>query len=41
MTGVIGTIPGIVGTLQANEVIKMLTCIGEICAGKIVLINAE
>lgn len=45
LTGVIGTLPGIIGTLQANEVIKMITgtgeiCSGEICSGKIILINA-
>jgi adenylyltransferase/sulfurtransferase len=40
ITGVIGTLPGIVGTLQANEVIKMITGIGEICSGKMFLMNA-
>jgi len=40
LTGVIGTLPGIVGTLQANEVIKMITGIGDVCSGKILLINS-
>lgn len=40
LNGVLGTIPGIIGTLQANEVIKMITGIGDICCGKILLINA-
>src|SRR6185369_758001 len=39
LTGVIGTVPGIIGMFQANEVIKMITGIGEICYGKILLIN--
>lgn len=38
--GVIGTLPGIIGTLQANEVIKMIAGIGKICSGKIILFNA-
>jgi molybdopterin/thiamine biosynthesis adenylyltransferase len=40
LTGVIGTLPGIIGTLQANEVIKMITGIGKICAGEILILNA-
>ena len=40
LTGVIGTLPGIIGTLQANEVIKMITGLGEICSGKILQMNA-
>jgi len=39
LTGVIGTLPGIIGTLQANEVIKMITGIGEVCSGKILVLN--
>ena len=40
ITGVIGTLPGIVGTLQANEVIKIITGVGEVFSGKIMLFNA-
>ncbi|MCX6291074.1 MAG: HesA/MoeB/ThiF family protein [Bacteroidetes bacterium] len=40
LTGVIGTLPGIAGMLQANEVIKLITGIGETCSGKILLFNA-
>ena len=38
-TGVIGTVPGIIGTLQANEVIKLVTGIGSLCSGRILLVN--
>ena len=40
ITGVIGTLPGILGTMQANEVIKIITGIGEVCSGKLLLFNA-
>jgi sulfur-carrier protein adenylyltransferase/sulfurtransferase len=38
--GVLGVIPGIVGLLQANEVIKMITGIGEVLAGKLLRFDA-
>jgi adenylyltransferase/sulfurtransferase len=38
--GVIATLPGIVGTLMANEVIKLVTGIGETLSGRLLLINA-
>lgn len=38
--GVIATLPGIVGTLMANEVIKLVTGIGEILSGRLLVINA-
>jgi len=38
-TGVIGTVPGIIGILQANEVIKLITGIGSVCSGRILLVN--
>ncbi|HET6243477.1 MAG: HesA/MoeB/ThiF family protein [Bacteroidetes bacterium] len=38
--GVIGVLPGIIGTLMANEAIKMIVEIGEIQSGKLFVINA-
>ena len=38
--GVIATLPGIIGTIQANEVIKMITGIGEVLSGKLLVIDA-
>lgn len=38
--GVIATIPGIVGTLMANEVIKIVTGIGEVLNGKLLTLDA-
>ncbi len=37
--GVIATLPGIIGTIQANEVIKMITGIGDVLAGKLLVIE--
>ena len=37
--GVLGTLTGIIGTLQAQEVIKLITGIGEILAGKLLMFN--
>jgi adenylyltransferase/sulfurtransferase len=39
-TGVIGTIAGIIGVLQANEVIKLILGIGEVLSGKIMVFNS-
>jgi len=39
-TGVIGTLSGIIGTMQANEIIKMITGAGQVCSGKLLLFNA-
>jgi molybdopterin/thiamine biosynthesis adenylyltransferase/rhodanese-related sulfurtransferase len=39
-TGVIGTLPGIIGTLQANEVIKIITGAGETLSGKLLVFNS-
>ncbi|MDY8135020.1 molybdopterin-synthase adenylyltransferase MoeB [Aquimarina sp. 2201CG5-10] len=33
--GVLGVLPGIIGSLQANEVIKMITGLGEVLNGKL------
>ena len=39
-TGVIGVLPGITATIQANEVIKLITDIGEPLSGKLLLIDS-
>lgn len=38
--GVLGVLPGIVGTLQANEAIKIIAGIGDVLSGKLFMINA-
>lgn len=38
--GVVATLPGIVGVLQANEVMKIITGIGEVLSGRLLVINA-
>lgn len=38
--GVLGVLPGIVGSIQATETIKLLTGIGETLAGRLLLIDA-
>lgn len=38
--GVIGVLPGILGSLQANEVIKVLTGVGETLSGRLFLFDA-
>ncbi|HAA15688.1 MAG TPA: molybdenum cofactor biosynthesis protein MoeB [Cytophagales bacterium] len=38
--GVLGVLPGIVGSLQANEVIKVITGVGEPLAGRLFLFDA-
>lgn len=37
--GVIATLPGIIGTIQANEVIKMITGIGEVLSGRLLIMD--
>ncbi|ANW97017.1 dinucleotide-utilizing protein [Wenyingzhuangia fucanilytica] len=37
--GVLGVLPGIIGSYQANEVIKIICGIGEILSGKLLTIN--
>lgn len=39
-SGVIGTITGIIGSLQANEVIKMVVGYGEVLSGKVLVFDA-
>ncbi len=38
--GVLGVLPGLVGTLQATEVIKVLTGIGEPLVGRLLIVDA-
>ncbi len=38
--GVLGVLPGIIGSLQANETIKLITGIGEVLAGKLLVFDA-
>ena len=38
--GVLGVLPGIVGLLQANEVIKMITGVGEVLSNKLLRFDA-
>ena len=38
--GVLGVLPGVVGALQANEVIKVLLGLGEVAAGRLVIYDA-
>lgn len=40
LSGVIGVLPGIIGVLQANEVIKLITGIGDVLSGKLLVYNA-
>lgn len=40
INGVLGVLPGIVGNLQALESVKMITGIGEVLTGKLLLYNA-
>lgn len=39
-TGVLGILPGIIGSLQANEVLKIILGIGEVLSGKLLLFDA-
>ncbi len=38
--GVLGVLPGVIGSLQAMEVIKLITGIGEPLVGRLLLYNA-
>ncbi|MEK7861138.1 MAG: ThiF family adenylyltransferase, partial [Chloroflexota bacterium] len=38
--GVLGVLPGIIGTIQANEVLKLLLGIGETLVGRYLLFDA-
>ncbi len=37
--GVVATLPGIIGTMQANEAIKVITGIGEVLSGRLLVID--
>jgi len=37
--GVMGVLPGIIGAYQANEVIKIITGVGEVLSGKLLMID--
>jgi molybdopterin/thiamine biosynthesis adenylyltransferase/rhodanese-related sulfurtransferase len=39
--GVLGVLPGIIGSLQANEAIKMITGLGQPLSGKLLLFDAS
>jgi adenylyltransferase/sulfurtransferase len=39
--GLLGVLPGIAGTLQANEVIKIVTGYGEVISGKLLVFNIQ
>ena len=38
--GVIGALPGVIGSLQATEAIKVITGVGQVLSGKLLLYNA-
>src|SRR5690606_12767957 len=38
--GVLGVLPGIIGSFQANEVIKIITGIGETLANRLLLLDS-
>jgi adenylyltransferase/sulfurtransferase len=38
--GVLGVLPGIIGTMQANEVLKMILELGDVLSGKLLCYNA-
>ncbi|TDE18215.1 HesA/MoeB/ThiF family protein [Dyadobacter psychrotolerans] len=40
VAGVIGILPGIIGTYMANETIKIICDIGEVLSGKLLILNA-
>ena len=39
--GLLGVLPGIAGTLQANEIIKIITGSGEVISGKLLIFNIQ
>ena len=39
--GVLGVLPGVIGSLQANEVIKIILDLGEVLSGRLLIYDAE
>ena len=39
--GVLGVLPGVIGTLQANEAIKVILDLGKVLRGRLLLYDAE
>lgn len=39
--GLLGVLPGIAGTLQANEIIKIITGYGEVISGRLLVFNIQ
>ncbi len=39
--GLLGVLPGIAGTLQANEIIKIITGYGDVISGKLLVFNIQ
>ncbi len=37
--GVLGVLPGVIGTIQANEIIKIILGLGEVLSGKLLILN--
>jgi adenylyltransferase/sulfurtransferase len=37
--GVVGALPGIIGSMQASETIKIITGIGEVLSGRLLVFN--
>lgn len=37
--GVVGVVPGIIGTIQASEILKLITGIGEVLNGRLLIMN--
>lgn len=39
-TGILGTVPGVIGTIQANEALKYILNIGTLLTGRLLIFNA-
>ncbi len=38
--GVVGVVPGVIGVIQATEILKLVTGIGEVLSGKLLIFNS-